>query len=225
MDQQQHKDEYDLARQRMLKFDLKGRGITDKRVLAVMAEIPREEFLPSSYKSQAYNDGPLPIGQEQTISQPYIVALMTQELGLTDDCEVLEIGTGSGYQSAILSRLAKKVCTIERIAELSTSAQAVLAQLGFTNIEFHIGDGSLGWPESRMPPSGYFDRIIITAAVPYIPEPLIHKLKDGGLMVVPIGDMGMQELVRCQKKDNKLIETSICGVRFVKLFGKYGFQQ
>ena len=188
-----------------------------------IAEILREEFVPQAYRSQAYADGPLPIGMGQTISQPYIVALMTEELRLNSDCEVLEIGTGSGYQTAILSKLAKKVYTIERIAELSESAQAILGKLKCDNIEFFIGDGSKGWPEAQLPESGYFDRIMVTAAVPAIPEPLIKQLIDGGLMVVPVGYANVQELILSQKKGNSLMERNICDVRFVKLIGEHAF--
>jgi protein-L-isoaspartate(D-aspartate) O-methyltransferase len=221
----QNKDEYDLARQRMLRYDLQGRGITSSQVLTVMAEVPREEFIPADQKFQAYGDCPLPIGAGQTISQPYIVALMSQELRITPDCEVLEIGTGSGYQTAVLSRLAKKVYTIERLAELSKSAQTVLTRLGYNNIEFYIGDGSLGWPESRLPPAGYFDRIIVTAAVPKMPESLIHRLAEGGFLIAPVGYSDVQELILCEKRAGKTIQSTICDVRFVKLFGQYGFGQ
>lgn len=221
----QQKDEFESAKQRMLRYDLKERGITNPDILAAMAAVPREEFIPLSCKFQAYNDGPLSIGAGQTISQPYIVALMTQELHITGDCQVLEIGTGSGYQTAILSKLAKKVYTIERLADLSQSAQAVLGRLGYNNIEFYIGDGSLGWPEPKLPESGCFDRIIITAAVPKIPEPLISQLADGGLLIAPVGSTGVQELVICEKKAGNISQRMICDVRFVKLFGQYGFEQ
>jgi len=213
------------AKERMLRWDLKGRDIVDPRVLAVMAEVPREEFIPNSYQSQAYTDGPLPIGMGQTISQPYIVALMTQALRVNRDCEVLEIGTGSGYQTAILSKLVKKVYTVERLSELAASAQAVLGRLGVGNVEFYVGDGSCGWPASQLPPSGCFDRIMITAAVPKIPEPLAGQLADGGLMVAPIGHGGVQELVVCEKRADKFIDRTICDVRFVKLFGEHGFEE
>jgi len=222
---QENKDKFAKAKEQMLRLDLKGRDITDERVLEVMAEVQREEFIPKSYLSQAYSDGPLPIGMGQTISQPYIVALMTQELRGNPDCEVLEIGTGSGYQTAVLSKLTKKVYTIERFAQLSESAQAVLGRLGISNVEFYVGDGSCGWPESRLPISGYFDRIMITAAVPEIPEPLVKQLANGGLIVGPVGYGGAQELAAYEKKAGKLIESVICNVRFVKLFGKYGFEQ
>jgi len=204
----------------MLRWDLEGRDITDPRVLKVMAEVPREEFVPQSYLSQAYADGPLPIGLDQTISQPYIVALMTQELRVDRKCEVLEIGTGSGYQTAVLSKLAKKVYTMERFAELSESAQAVLSRLGISNVEFRVADGSCGWPEQRC-----FERIMITAAVPQIPEPLTEQLTDGGLMVAPIGPSGVQRLVAYERKPPNIIERFICDVRFVKLFGEHGFER
>ena len=204
----------------MLDRDLKGRDITDPRVLAVMAEVPREEFVPDSHQSQAYADGPLPIGRGQTISQPYIVALMTQELRVDRGCEVLEIGTGSGYQTTILSKLAKKVYTIERVSELAESAQAVLGRLGVDNVEFHIGDGSCGWPEQRS-----FDRIIFTATAPTMPKPLVDQLAEGGLMVGPVGCEGVQELMAWEKKKEQTLKRTLCEVRFVKLLGEYGFEQ
>jgi protein-L-isoaspartate(D-aspartate) O-methyltransferase len=209
----------------MLKRDLKGRDITNERVLEAMAEVPREEFVPESYLSQAYADGPLPIGIGQTISQPYIVALMTQALWISPDCEVLEIGTGSGYQTAVLSKMAKKVYTVERFSELSKSAQVVLSRLGVSNVEFYVGDGSCGWPTSKLPKSGYFDRIMITAAVPAVPKPLLGQLTDSGFLVGPVGYGGAQELVVCEKRRDKLIERVICDVRFVKLLGEYGFEK
>ncbi len=225
MSGRQDKDIFALAKERMLKWHLKGRDIVDPRVLAVMMEIPREEFVPQSHQSQTYSDGPLPIGMDQTISQPYIVALMTQELQVDSDCEVLEIGTGSGYQTAVLSKLAKKVYTIERFSELSEPAQAVINRLGIKNVEFYVGDGSCGWPEQRLPPSGCFDRIMITAGVPKMPEPLVKQLADGGFIAGPVGYEGVQGLVVCEKRADKLIERRICGVRFVPLLGKYGFEE
>ena len=221
----ENKDKFGVAREQMFRLNLKGRDITNPDVLKVMSEVPREEFIPESYSSQAYSDGPLPIGMNQTISQPYIVALMTQELQCNRDCEVLEIGTGSGYQTAVLSKLVKKVYTVERFAQLSESAQAVLGRLGVNNVEFYIGDGSCGWPASQLPPSGCFDRIMITAAVPEIPEPLVRQLADGGFLVGPVGYRGVQQLVVCEKRAGKLIEKAICGVRFVKLLGEYGFEK
>jgi protein-L-isoaspartate(D-aspartate) O-methyltransferase len=213
-------DRFAQVRERMLRWDLKGRDITDPDVLKVMSEIRREEFVPHTYQSQAYADGPLPIGMGQTISQPYIVALMTQELRLNRSYEVLEIGTGSGYQTAILSRLAKKVYTIERFAELSESAQVALGRLGTSNVEFYIGDGSGGWPDERT-----FERIIVTASVPKIPEPLIKQLAERGVLVAPVGSGPAQELVACEKKKGKICRRAICDVRFVRLIGEYGFEE
>jgi len=220
MHNQETEDKFDKPKQRMLNLDLMGRDITDPDVLKVMGEIRREEFVPAEYQSQAYADGPLPIGLGQTISQPYIVALMTQELKLNRDCEVLEVGTGSGYQTAILSRLAKKVYTIERFSQLAESAQVLLGRLGISNVEFYVGDGSCGWPEEKC-----FERIIITAAVPKMPEPLVGQLAGGGLIIGPVGGGGFQQLVVCEKKTEKIIERVICDCRFVKLLGKYGFDE
>jgi len=229
MDGFKNRDRFARARERMLKQDLEGRDITDPRVLKVMTQIPREEFIPEPYKSQAYADGPVPIGMDQTISQPYIVALMTQELRVDPDCEVLEIGTGSGYQTAVLGKLVKKVYTIERFRQLSESAQAVLASLGIKNVEFYVGDGSCGWPPTETlggrPQEKCFDRIMITAAVPKIPLPLLKQLADGGLIVAPVGYEGVQELILGEKRKDALIQKVICDVRFVKLLGKYGFEE
>jgi protein-L-isoaspartate(D-aspartate) O-methyltransferase len=220
MNSRESKDRFAEARERMLKLDLSGRGITDPGVMQVMKEIRREEFVPTAYRSQAYADSPLPVGMGQTISQPYIVALMTQELRLNPYCEVLEIGTGSGYQTAILCKLSKKVYTIERFAQLSESAQAVLSRLGIGNVEFYVGDGSCGWPEKRI-----FDRIIITAAVPKMPQPLVEQLAEGGVIVGPVGFSSVQELLACEKKKGKISGRVACDCRFVKLLGKYGFDE
>jgi protein-L-isoaspartate(D-aspartate) O-methyltransferase len=158
----------------------------------------------------------------QTISQPYIVALMTQCLKLDKQCDVLELGTGSGYQTAILAKLAKKVWTVEKHNQLSEGAHTVLENLELTNIEFYIGDGSKGWPQTDGP---MFDRIIITAAVPDIPQPIIDQLKEGGIIVAPTGGPMVQDLVVCEKIDGKLKQKTICGCRFVKLIGEHGFRE
>lgn len=213
-------DKFAIAREQMVQNDLIGRGIKDNRVIEAMRNIPREEFIPAAFQGQAYGDGPLPIGQNQTISQPYIVALMTQELKVNPDCEALEIGTGSGYQTAILSKLAKKVYTIERFEQLSLSAQAVLKKLEITNVEFLIGDGSCGWPAEKI-----FDRIMITAALPNIPEPLSKQLADGGIIVAPIDYGVMQDLLAFEKRGGKFKETPLCYVRFVRLIGEHGFKE
>jgi len=212
--------DYRLARERMVQDQLVQRGIKDRRVLEAMGKVPRDLFIEEALIGEAYNDHPLPIGHKQTISQPYIVALMTQELHVNEDCEVLEIGTGSGYQTAVLCRLAKKVYTIERLAQLSESAQAVLKGLGIRNVEFHVGDGSCGWPQDHT-----FDRVMITASVPNLPQPVVEQLTEGGFIVAPLGYGGVQQLMAFEKKGERLIEKMICGCRFVKLLGKYAFDE
>lgn len=213
-------DMLEPARQRMLERDLRGRDISDPEVLRVMAEVRREAFLPEGYYSQAYADRPLPIGSGQTISQPYIVALMTQLLRLDADCDVLEVGTGSGYQTAILARLARTVYTIEALEDLADQAQKVLQNLEIDNVEFRLGDGSCGWPEQRM-----FERIVVTAAAPDWPEPLLDQLEEGGRIVAPLGRGLTQSLMLAEKQRGKLIESHICGCRFVKLVGEHGFPE
>jgi len=220
MNNGEKEDKFASKRERMIQYDLKGRGISDARIIDTMNCVHREDFVPQHLHSQAYYDGPLPIGNGQTISQPYIVALMTKELRVNPACEVLEIGTGSGYQTAILAKICKRVYTIERFDELSASAQSVLSRLGITNIEFYVGDGSSGWPQEKQ-----FDRIIITAAVPEMPKPIIEQLKEGGIAVAPVGGAGVQDLVVFYKKKNTLSRTAVCGVRFVKLVGEYGFKE
>jgi protein-L-isoaspartate(D-aspartate) O-methyltransferase len=183
-----------------------------------MGQLPRENFLAPQYQSAAYEDNPVPIGLGQTISQPYIVALMTQCLGLAGTEQVLEIGTGSGYQTAILAKLCKKVCTIERFDELSARAQSVLSSLAIHNVEYAVGDGSCGWQSPLL-----FNRIIVTAAVPRPPEPLVLQLQEDGILVAPVGDEYSQTLIQYQKQGQELKHNEICGCRFVKLIGKYGF--
>jgi len=212
--------DFEQARGQMVEHDLKGRDITDSQVLRVMAQIPREEFVPTEQRERAYLDHPLPISNAQTISQPYIVALMTQLLRLNPDCEVLEVGTGSGYQTAILARLAKRVYTTERFPDLSAGAREVLRRLGIENVEYDLGDGSLGWPARRT-----FDRIIVTAAVPDFPPPLVTQLAESGIMVAPIGSGSVQELTVAEKYHGKLIERRVSNCRFVKLIGAHGFSE
>ena len=206
----------ELARE--LRETLERRGITDPRVLDAIEETRRDLFVPDSLQYAAYEDDALPIGEGQTISQPYIVALMTQELRLEGDETVLEIGTGSGYQAAILARLARRVLTIERIERLSERARGVLSELGVSNVEFVVGDGTLGNPER-----GPYDRVIVTASAPAIPEPLYEQLKPGGLIVAPVGDESSQELVVLEKTPAGARLTPLCGCRFVKLIGKAGW--
>jgi protein-L-isoaspartate(D-aspartate) O-methyltransferase len=189
--------------------------IRDKQVLAAMSRIPREIFVPKESRSLAYEDGPLPIGWEQTISQPYIIALMTEALELTGKEKVLEIGTGSGYQTAILAELSKKVISIERIPALAESARKVLDGLGYTNIEIHIAGETLGWQKGAP-----YDAIMVTAGAPKIPDDLIAQLADAGRMVIPAGSRHIQELCKVVKnKDGNRLE-KLGGCRFVALIGK-----
>jgi len=220
MNRDESRDKFSKDRRQMVESDLKGRNINDPAVLKVLAEIAREDFVPAKYRRQAYADGPLPIECGQTISQPYIVALMTQELRLNPDSQVLEIGTGSGYQTAVLSRLAKKVYTIEKYSQLSESSRALLGRMGIDNVEFFVGDGSIGWPVKKI-----FDRIIVTAAVPSVPQLLIDQLAQGGVLIAPVGHGAVQHLMVCRKSEDKVVEKAICDVRFVKLVGEYGFGQ
>ena len=212
------KNRYLIGRQAMVNHHLRGRDIRDERVLEVMGRLPRERFVPDKYASSAYEDNPLPIGMGQTISQPYIVALMTQHLKLTGSEDVLEIGTGCGYQTAVLAELAGRVWTVERFGEMSEQAQAALGELDLDNIEFAVGDGSCGWPEKRQ-----FDRIIVTAAMPELSGPLTEQLAEGGIIVAPVGGVLGQELIAGVKHKGKLDTTGICSCRFVKLVGQYGY--
>lgn len=206
--------------QRELRQQLQARGLKNQRVLNVMQHTRRDLFVPDELRSQAYVDQALPIESEQTISQPYMVALMTQELGLTGTERVLEIGTGSGYQTAILSQLCQEVVTVERLSELSAPAQRILAELGYTNIEFYIGDGTLGCPD-RAP----FDGIIVTAAAPEVPAPLFRQLALGGRLVIPVGDEHGQMLQVIVKRDGAPLITNVCPCRFVKLIGDAGWPE
>lgn len=205
-------DKWLRARQEMVETQIRQRGVRDPRVLEAMLKVPRHLFVPEAYRDQAYMDGPLPIGKGQTISQPYIVALMTELLELDGDEKVLEIGTGSGYQAAILAELAREVYTIEIIPELSKRAETILRGLGYKNIHFRIGDGYKGWPEEAP-----FDAIIVTAAPPEVPQALVDQLSDdGGRMVVPVGTWD-QDLLLIIKEGGKITRKNIAPVRFVPM--------
>jgi len=210
--------EYAALRKLMVEEQLIPRGIENQRVLAAFLKVERHKFVAEELTNSAYADFPVPIGEGQTISQPYMVALMTEKLDLTGNEKVLEIGTGSGYQAAILGELSKEVYTIERFPKLSRLAQSTLESLGYSNIKVRVGDGTLGWPE-EMP----FDRIIITAASPRIPLPLTEQLKDGGKMILPLGDAFSQMLTIVEKKGGRLNSIDVCGCVFVPLVGKYGY--
>ena len=199
---------------------LRARGIDDPRVLAAMAAIDRRRFLPPGERSHAVADSALPIGCDQTISQPYMVGAMTQELTLTGTERVLEIGTGSGYQTAILAVLAAEVFTVERHPLLSLRARGVLDGLGCTAISYLVGDGTLGWPEEAP-----FDRILVTAAAPAVPPPLFEQLAEGGLLVIPVGDEQGQELHVIRKVDGRPEVRTMIPCRFVKLIGAEGWYE
>ncbi len=218
----------------MLREHLEERGITNPRVLEVFREVPREQFAPPQLRNLAYEDTPLDIGSGQTISQPYTVAFMTQLLDPRPSDVVLEVGTGSGYQAAILSCLVKQVYTIERFAELAERARTVLKELGYANVEVIVGDGSLGFPDQAP-----FDAIIVTAGAPAIPESLLRQLKVGGRMVIPVAvstglkatlsgvervGEGMQEMKKITKTEKGIREETYPGFRFVPLVGEHGFK-
>ena len=204
----------DLAaqRQRMVEQQLKPRGIKDERVLAAMAKVPREEFVAADARPSAYEDGPLPIGYDQTISQPYVVAFMTEQLRPKRSDRVLEIGSGSGYQAAILGELVAEVYTIEIVEPLAKSAEATLQRLGYSNVHIKVGDGYKGWPEEAP-----FDAIIVTCAPEKVPQPLVDQLKDGGRMVIPVGERFAQQLYLLEKKNGQLKESITLPVRFVPM--------
>jgi protein-L-isoaspartate(D-aspartate) O-methyltransferase len=211
---------FEEARYRMVNRQLEQRGITDEGVLQAMRDVPRHRFVPEDLWKMAYQDTPLPIGHGQTISQPYIVAYMTQMLRLTPSDCVLEIGTGSGYQSAILSRLAKHVYTIERVDELAERAGRMLQEMGYANVSIRVGDGGYGWPEAAP-----FDAIIVTAAAPEVPAPLIAQLGEGATLVAPIGPAGAQDLVRLKKQGARSQIEYLTPVAFVPLVGEHGWRE
>ena len=211
--------DFKLARERMVKNQLAGRGVADEGVLQAMGKIPRHLFISEALAGEAYNDHPVPIGEKQTISQPYIVALMTEALGLQGKENTLEIGTGSGYQTAILAELSSRVFTIERVKSLLVNARKLLAQLGYANILFKAFDGTLGWKEYAP-----FDAIMVTAGAPSLPKPLTDQLADNGRMLIPIGDRYTQELIRITKKGENLEQDSLGGCRFVNLIGIHAWK-
>jgi protein-L-isoaspartate(D-aspartate) O-methyltransferase len=211
--------DFSKARLKMVEEQITSRGTKDARLIAAMKKIPRHLFVEEALQSQAYTDHPLPIGEKQTISQPYMVALMTEALLLTGKEEVLEIGTGSGYQTAILAELSEKVFSVERIRSLAIRARKLLYELGYFNVEIKIFDGTFGWMEESP-----FDAIVVTAGSPDIPQPLIDQLAIGGRLVIPVGDAFVQDLFRVTKTEEGVRKEDLGGCRFVKLIGKYGWE-
>jgi protein-L-isoaspartate(D-aspartate) O-methyltransferase len=208
------------ARADMIERQLRRRGIKDERVLAAMAELPREWFVPPKHQHEAYADRALPIGYGQTISQPLIVALMTEALELTGKEKALEIGAGSGYQTAILARLAQHVFTVERVRELGRAAEKLFAELGLENVLVRIADGTHGWKDEAP-----FDAIVVTAGAPSEPQTLLDQLAIGGRLVVPIGDRHSQEMFRFLKERRRIVKENLGPCRFVPLVGHYGWEE
>lgn len=213
------RDAYESSRARMVEEQLVQRGVTDERVLAAMRRIPRHLFVEEPLRDRAHGDHPLPIGEEQTISQPYIVGFMTQLLELRGQEKVLEVGTGSGYQTAVLAELARRVCSVERLPRLAERARGLLEQLGYDNVWVRVGSGTLGWPDEAP-----FDRILVTAGGPSIPPPLFQQLAEGGRMVVPVGDVANQTLTVVEKVRGEMKTRSYGDCKFVKLVGKYAWE-
>ncbi|MBW2491376.1 MAG: protein-L-isoaspartate(D-aspartate) O-methyltransferase [Deltaproteobacteria bacterium] len=210
---------YERQRQEMVKRQIEARGVTDPKVLAAMYKVPRHLFVSDALRDQAYGDFPLPIGEQQTISQPYIVAEMTQALQPGKEDRILEIGTGSGYQAAILAEIVFRVYTIEKIFPLYTKARKLFDKLRYHNIVTKYSDGTSGWEEESP-----FDGIIVTAGSPGIPKPLVSQLAMGGRMVIPVGDLYSQELIKLYKDERGIHKTNLGGCRFVKLVGEHGWR-
>ena len=211
--------DYKKLREEMVKKQLIPRGINDRKVLDAFLKVEREKFVPLSSRRDAYRDFPLSIGEGQTISQPYMVALMTQCLELTGSEKVLEIGTGSGYQTAILALLSRQVYSVERIPSLAERAKKLLSEMGYSNVRIFVGDGSMGLKEYSP-----YERILVTAGAGDIPPPLIEQLDEEGIMVIPVGDVYSQELIVAKKQKGKILKRKVERCVFVPLIGKYGWE-
>ena len=210
---------YTRERERMVEEQVAVRGVTDPRVLAALRRVPRHRFVQEALRERAYGDHPLPIGEEQTISQPFIVGLMTSLLELTGQEKVLEIGTGSGYQTAVLAELTRRVCSIERLPRLAERARATLESLGYDNVWVRVGNGTLGWPDQAP-----FDRIIVTAGSPAVPPPLVQQIADGGRLVLPVGSTDNQVLTIVDNVGGEIRQWTHGECKFVKLVGKYAWE-
>ena len=210
---------YARERERMVEEQVASRGVTDPRVLAALRRVPRHLFVQEALRERAYGDHPLPIGEEQTISQPFIVGLMSSLLELTGQEKVLEIGTGSGYQTAVLAELARRVCSIERLPRLAERARATLEAFGHDNVWVRVGNGTLGWPDQAP-----FDRIIVTAGGPAVPPPLVQQLAEGGRMVLPVGSADNQVLTIVENVGGEIRQRTQGECKFVKLVGKYAWE-
>ncbi len=211
--------DYEELRQEMVETQLIPRGISDKRVLEIFRKVPRHLFVPENIRASAYDDCALPIGEGQTISQPYMVAIMTEKLNLKGEERVLEIGTGSGYQAAILAELCQQVYTVERVETLSKRAEQKVKEAGYTNVEFVVGDGTQGYADAAP-----YDGIIVTAGCPEIPQPLVDQLKDGGRLIIPVGDIFQQILTTVTKRGEEFTTEESIPCVFVPLVGKHGWK-
>ncbi len=208
----------DHLRREHIELFIRGRGVCDKRVLRALQDVPRDLFAPGMSLNDVYGDHPLPIGCGQTVSQPYMVAWMTELLRVSEEDRVLEIGTGSGYQTAVLARLAKEVCTVERLPALTVRAQAVLGELNLVNVRYRVGDGTVGWAEQAP-----YNAICVTAGAPRVPPPLQAQLADGGRLVIPVGDRMLQSLVLVERCGSRYNMRELGGCRFVPLVGAEGW--
>ncbi len=212
-------DAFAQQRRNMVEWQLRDRGVRDQRVLNVMARVPRHEFVAAEYRAEAYEDHPLPIGEGQTLSQPYIVAIMLEALALDPSATVLEIGTGSGYQTALLAELVQRAYSVERLAHLAQSAATILSRMGYGNATVVVGDGSLGLSEHAP-----YDAIVVSAAAPGIPQPLFDQLREGGNMIIPVGPAQAQDLQLITKREGLAVSTPLDACRFVPLVGKAGYE-
>ena len=219
-------ENFEVARREMVARQIRERGIHSQRVLDAMIDVPRHHFVSHEQASQAYADEPLPIGGGQTISQPFMVAAMAEALSLEGSERVLEVGAGSGYQAAVLSRLAREVIAVESLPALAAAARDRLSHLGYTNVLIEVGDGSMGWPPVNSldgPPAAQYEAILVSAAAPAVPPPLLDQLAEGGRLLIPVGSSERQELLRIVKRNGRTTQQTLYSCRFVPLLGRYGW--